>query len=122
MTRLVAPLLIALLAAAGVTPCMAMDMDMATKPSSHCDEMPSAADPMPNPAPGPLEGCCDIGDVPDTRTPVDRPAVVAGESPLTPVGLALIPLPRQVSSRWVLDAGPPPTPLRRHLLLSVLLI
>jgi hypothetical protein len=122
MTRLVAPLLVALLAAAGVTPCVAMDMDMATTPSSHCDEMTPAADPKPMSVPAPSVACCDIGDVPDTRTPVERPGVVAGESPLMPVGPALMPLSRPVPAGCFLDAGPPPTPIRRHLLLTVLLI
>jgi len=124
MTRFAASLLVALLATAGLPPCFAMDMDMATTPSSHCDGMPEtpAPDSTPAPMPVPAEACCDIGEAPDQRAPVDRPALVGGESPLVPLGAALSHAePPTFISKFV-DVGSPPTPVRRHLLLTVLLI
>jgi hypothetical protein len=127
MTRFAASLLAALLATAGLPPCFAMDMDMATTPSSHCEGMPvPAADPAPDPAPAPVptsaEDCCEIGEAPDQRAPLDRPALVGGESPLVPLGAALSHAEPPTFISPFVDVGSPPTPVRRHLLLTVLLI
>jgi hypothetical protein len=124
MIRFAASLLVALLATAGLPPCFAMDMDMATTSSSHCDGMPAAPapDPAPAPMPGPAEDCCDIGDLPDQRRPGDKPILVADGSPLVPVGAALSDAEPPAFVSPFVDVGSPPTSVRRHLLLTVLLI
>jgi hypothetical protein len=128
LKQLLASSLVLTLAAAGLPPCVGMDMSVGAMAEHHCCEADSCPDVVDN---GPRHGssipqadCCVFASVPAERAPAQRTTAEAGARLLS-VAMA-------APAAWTAPffepilpptSGPPGSPgISRHLLLSVLLI
>jgi hypothetical protein len=121
--------LVLALATFGVPPCAGMELNGAMTAAAdhrccHREACPDRLDDSSGPGAMPQPDCCALGTLPDPQVPVQRTATSAASSFVSLDAASPLvwraPLSKSALS---IDDGPPPWfGVRRHLLLSVLLI